>query len=112
MIRTILVIRKMMFIIRTSFPNIIFLPAFRAGLCFSFSVVSCGITNFSVFFTSAQAMVRRAARTPFTSFVLSCVDSAIFFVRTPPVIARTPAFIAFTATMVSEASAEGLEVAL
>merc|ERR1719498_183847 len=34
----------------TSFPNITLVPAFRAGLCFSFSVVSCGIQNFSVFF--------------------------------------------------------------
>ena len=46
MIRTILVIRKMMFIIWTSFPNIIFLPifffsTFRAGLCSSCSVGSC-----------------------------------------------------------------------
>ena len=36
----------------TSFPNITFVPALRAGLCFSLSVVSCGMTNFSVFFTS------------------------------------------------------------
>merc|ERR1719158_444531 len=44
--------------------------------------------------------------------VLSCVDSAIFFVRSPPVIARAPAFIALMATMVSEASAKGLEATL
>ena len=37
----------------TSFPNITFVPAFRAGLCFNLSVVSWGMTNFSVFFTSA-----------------------------------------------------------
>ena len=35
-----------------SFPNITFVPAVRAALCFSLSVVSYWITNFSVFFTS------------------------------------------------------------
>merc|ERR1719162_331471 len=56
-----------------------------------------------------KAMVCSAANTPFTSFVLSCVDSAIFLVRSPWVIARAPAFIAFMATIVK---AEGLEVTL
>ena len=40
---------------------------------------------------------------------MSCVDSAIFSVRSPWVIARAPAFSAFMATVVK---AEGLEVTL
>ena len=43
---------------------------------------------------------------------LDCVESAIFFMRSPPVIARAPAFIAFMATMMPEASADGLEITL
>merc|ERR1719274_330328 len=91
----------------TSFPNIIFFPAFRAGLCFSLSIQTCGMTNFSVFFTSAVAMAVNAASTLFTSFGLSPADSPIFFVRSPAVIARAPPFIAFIATMVVEARVEG-----
>ena len=59
MIRTILVIRKMMFIIRTSFPNIIFLPiiflpTFRAGLCSSCSVGSCSASTWQLIAGSWQ----------------------------------------------------------
>merc|ERR1719191_123093 len=93
-------------------PNMSLVPAFRAGLCFSLSIQTCGITNFSVFFTSAVAMVVNAASTAFTSFGLRPADSPIFFVRSPAVIARAPpfiaflAFIAFIATIVSEARIE------
>ena len=44
----------------TSFPNIILLPAFVAGLCLSFYVTRCGIANFSVFLTSTFAMLTSA----------------------------------------------------
>ena len=37
----------------TSLPNITLVPAFRAGLCWSSSVKSFGMTNFWVFLTSA-----------------------------------------------------------
>merc|ERR1719191_1242111 len=87
-------------------PNMSLVPAFRAGLCFSLSIQTCGITNFSVFFTSAVAMAVNAASTAFTSFGLRPADSPIFAVRAPAVIARAPpfiAFIAFIATIVSEA---------
>ena len=45
-------------------------------------------------------MVCSAANTPFTSFVLSCVDSANILVSSPGVIARAPGFIAFMDTVV------------
>merc|ERR1719171_648089 len=72
----------------TSFPNIMRLPAGRAGLCFSLSITTCGMANFPVFVTSAVAMPCKEVNTAFTSLGFCPVfdDMAVDF-----------AFIAFMA---------------
>merc|ERR1711988_2029956 len=50
--------------------------ATKAALCFSFSITSCGITNFSVFDTSAYAIVWSSLKMPLTSFAFRPVFSA------------------------------------
>merc|ERR1719473_932499 len=83
---------------RTSFPNIIFFPAFRAGLCFNFSLTNCGIVNCSVFATSAYATSRSSANTARTCFGFNSVFSATWETMVPLVMAF---FIAFMGAMAS-----------
>merc|ERR550537_793364 len=52
----------------TSLPNIILLPAGRAGLCFSFSITTWGITNFPLAISLA-AIPWSAVITAFIAFM-------------------------------------------
>merc|ERR1719261_1167698 len=83
----------------TSLPNIMRLPAGRAGLCLSLSITTCGITNFPVFDTSLVAMPESVVKTVLTSLAFCPVFEEMAAISAPPVRALAPfmAFIAFIA---------------
>ena len=85
----------------TSLPNIILLPAGRAGLCFSFSITTWGITNFPLAISLA-AIPWSAVNTAFTSLGF-CPAFDEMAANNPPadidVVFAFIAFIAFIAFM-------------
>eukprot|EP00438_Fugacium_kawagutii_P008599 Skav200248 [mRNA] locus=scaffold3488:41995:42378:- [translate_table: standard] len=70
----------------TSWPNIIFLPAFRAGFCLVLIMQSPGRTNLPDFFTSSVPISAKLFKILLMSPFLSSVASANEVVRPPLVM--------------------------